>query len=236
MPPATILPVHSALELWETFLIAFSALLPLINPLGSALVFLGLVGDVPPAVYRSLARQIAINNVIFLAVIDLLGSTILHFFGISLGIVQVSGGIVIAAIGWSVLNAADDPVSRDKSAGIEVNRDASFVALQDKAFYPFTFPITSGPGALVVTLTLATREEGGGLTQSLLRHGGLFLAILALSVLVYVCYANAPRITRAIPQATVHGILRVIAFILMCIGMQIAWNGISALLPTVLHH
>jgi multiple antibiotic resistance protein len=229
--------VQAALEIWKTFIIAFSALLPLINPLGSALVFLGLVGNAPAADYRILARKIAINNVIFLVVIELLGSVILHFFGISLPIVQVSGGIVIAAIGWSVLNEADQaPVSRDKSAGIQMSPDSGLAALQEKAFYPFTFPITSGPGTLVVMLTLATRGQGGGLTLNLLRHAGLLLAILVLSVLVYVCYANAPRLTRAIPQPTVHGILRVVAFILMCIGMQIAWNGISTLLPTVLHH
>jgi multiple antibiotic resistance protein len=227
--------VHAALELWESFLIAFSALLPLINPLGSALIFLGIVGEAPPGTYRSLARKIAVNNVIFLVIIELLGTMILHFFGISLPIVQISGGIVVVAIGWSVLNETDDAVSRDKSAGIERNPDASLAVLQEKAFYPFTFPITSGPGTLVVTLTLATRDEGGSLSLNLLRRGGLFLAIVVLSVLVYVCYANAPRITRAIPQATVHGILRVVAFILMCIGMQIAWNGFSALLPTVLH-
>ena len=162
---------------------------------------------------------------------------ILHFFGISLPIVQVSGGIVIVAIGWSVLNESDElPLSpATRAPAFSVDPDASLAALEDKAFYPFTFPITSGPGTLVVTLTLATRDEGGGLTQNLLRHGGLFLAIVVLSVLVYLCYANAPRLTRAIPQPTVQGILRVIAFILMCIGMQIAWNGLSALLPTVLH-
>jgi multiple antibiotic resistance protein len=229
--------VKATLELWESFLLAFSALLPLINPLGSALIFLGLVGPAPPETYRALARKIAINNVIFLVIIELLGTVILHFFGISLPIVQVSGGLVIVAIGWSVLNEAEvDTVSRDKSAGIQMKPDASLAALQEKVFFPFTFPITSGPGALVVTLTLATRDEGGGLTQNLLRHGGLFLAIVILSALVYVCYANAPRITRAIPQPTVHGILRVVAFILMCIGMQITWNGISALLLIVLHH
>ena len=228
--------MNVALEIWKTFIIAFSALLPLINPLGSALVFLGLVGNAPADDYRILARKIAINNVIFLVIIEGLGSVILHFFGISLPIVQVCGGIVIAAIGWSVLNEAEQaPVSRDKSVGIQMNPDGGLAALQEKAFYPFTFPITSGPGTLVVMLTLATRGQGGGLTLNLLRHAGLFLAIVVLSVLVYVCYANAPRLTRAIPQPTVHGILRVVAFILMCIGMQIAWNGISTLLPTVIH-
>ena len=229
--------MEAALEIWKTFIIAFSALLPLINPLGSALVFLGLVGNAPADDYRILARKIALNNVIFLVIIEVLGSVILHFFGISLPIVQVSGGIVIAAIGWSVLNEADEaPVSRDKSVGIQMNPDSGLAALQEKAFYPFTFPITSGPGTLVVMLTLATRAQGGGLTLNLLRHAGLFLAIVILSVLVYVCYANAPRLTRAIPQPTVHGILRVIAFILMCIGMQIAWNGLSALIHTLAHH
>jgi multiple antibiotic resistance protein len=228
--------VRAALEIWESFLIAFSALLPLINPLGSALVFLGLVGEAPPGTYREIARKIAINNVIFLVVIELLGTAILHFFGISLAIVQVSGGIVIAAIGWSVLNEKDsNSWTADKGKGITLTPEECR-ALEDKAFYPFTFPITSGPGTLVVTLTLASRDEGNGLTMNLLRHGGLFLAIIVLSVFVYICYANAPRLTRAIPQSTVQGILRVIAFILVCIGAQIAWNGISTLVPAVLHH
>lgn len=229
--------MHGALELWDSFLLAFSALLPLINPVGSALVFLGLVGDAPPQAYRILARKIAINTVIFLMIVELLGATILHFFGISLHIVQVAGGLVLAAMGWSVLNEAEAaPMARDKTAGIEVSPDAGLAALEDKAFYPFTFPVTAGPGSLVVMLTLATRGQDSGLALNLIRHSGLVLAVVVLSALVYVCYANAPRLTRAVPPATAHGILRVISFILMCIGVQIAWNGISALLLTVLHH
>jgi len=79
----------------EAFLIAFSVLLPLINPLGSALVFLGLVGDAPPKVLHSLARRIAINNIVFPVVFELLGATILNFFGISLPIVQLSAALLL---------------------------------------------------------------------------------------------------------------------------------------------
>lgn len=227
--------MKDAFELWDSFLIAFTALLPLINPLGSALVFLGLAGDIPPRSYRTLARKIAINNIVFLAIIELLGSAILRFFGISLPIVQVSGGIVIAAIGWSVLNEKDSGAPTvDKREKIHISPDATVQALEHKAFYPFTFPVTSGPGTLVVTLTLAARAQNGGIVLNALRHGGLFLAVVVLSALVYLCYANAPRITRVIPPATANGILRVVAFILLCIGVQIAWNGFSALLPTVL--
>jgi len=223
------------LPLWKSFLIAFSVLLPLINPLGSALVFLGLAGDAPLAVYRSLARRIAVNNIIFLAIIELLGEGILRFFGISLPIVQFSGGMVIAAMGWSVLNERDARAnSRNKQEETEVRDETKMEDLEHKAFYPFTFPITSGPGTLVGLLTLTAHISDKDISKDILAHVGVFLAVVALSVLVYFCYAYAPKITKAIPPATAHGILRVIAFILLCIGVQIAWNGLSVLLADLI--
>jgi multiple antibiotic resistance protein len=221
--------------IWDSFLLAFSALLPLINPLGSALVFLGLVGDAPAATYRSLARRIAVNTIVFLAVIELLGSALLNFFGISLPIVQFSGGIVIAAMAWGLLNEPDASANtRSKQEEIEVRTEPDTRALQHKAFYPFTFPVTAGPGTLVVMLTLSAHASVRPLTTNILNHAGIFLAALLLSGLVYLCYAYAPAITRKIPPSTAHGILRVIAFILLCIGVQIAWNGLSVLLASLL--
>ena len=221
--------------LWEFFLLAFSAMLPLINPFGTALVFVGLVGPEPPKVYRSLARRIAINNVIFLAIIELVGSAILNFFGISLPIVQVSGGIVIAAIGWSLLNEDDAHANtQKKQAEMEAQADAGVRDLEQKTFYPFTFPVTSGPGTLVVMLTLSAHASDPVLSKNVLGHLGIFLAVIVLSALVYICYAYAPRITAAISESTAHGILRVVAFILLSIGVQIAWNGLSVLLASVL--
>ena len=217
---------------WTTFLLAFSALLPLINPLGSALVFLGLVGEAPREVYKALARKIALNNLVFLAVIELLGSTILHFFGISMPIVQFSGGVVIAAIGWRTLNERDD--CNETNGGDEtVTAAARAKVLAEKVFYPFTFPVTSGPGTLVVILTLAARAERPGVTEHIQGDVGIYLAVIVLSAGVYFCYANAPRLTRAVSPTTAHGILRVVAFILLCIGVQIAWNGLAVLLGTI---
>lgn len=223
------------MSLWNAFLVAFSVLLPLINPLGSALVFLGLAGEATPQVYRRLARRIAINNVIFLAVIELLGATILNFFGISLPIVQLSGGIVIAAMGWSVLNEPDDDAaSKDKQEESEARVETREVYLLQRSFYPFTFPITSGPGTLVALLTLTARMSSSSVSKDVLAHVGVFLAVVALSVLVYFCYAYAPKITKVISPSTAHGILRVVAFILLCIGVQIAWNGLAVLLAGVI--
>ena len=225
-----------ALTVLNSFLIAFSALLPLINPFGTALVFYGLVGDAPSSVYRSLARRIAINNVIFLAIIQLLGVTILDFFGISLPIVQFAGGIVVAAMGWSVLNERDASAnSRNKQA--ETDPEGAMArTLEQEAFYPFTFPITSGPGTLValITVTAHNSRHKLSLSANVLSHLGVFLAVVVLSVMVYFCYRYAPKLTRAIPPSTAHGILRVIAFILLCIGVQISWNGLSELIRQVM--
>ncbi len=219
---------------WSTFWLAFSALLPLINPLGTALVFVGLVGDAPAETYKKLARRIAVNNVIFLAIIELLGSAILNFFGISLPIVQLSGGVVIAAIGWGVLNEKDESAA-EKSEAQKAQMQAAVNerALEEKAFYPFTFPVTSGPGTLVAMLTLTAHISAHNITTEVLGHAGVFAAVLVLSALVYVCYGYAPRITKSISPSTAHGILRVVAFILLCIGVQIAWNGLSVLLGSV---
>jgi multiple antibiotic resistance protein len=221
--------------LWKYFALGFSALLPLINPLGSALIFLGLVGAAPIDIYRGLARRIAINTVIFFAVIELIGSYLLGFFGISLPIVQVSGGIVIAMIAWSLLNQPDSTPSPEKTeVAAPAVTPSEIDSLQQKAFYPFTFPITAGPGCIVVMLTLSVHTEQTTLEDKVLAHVGLFIAVLALSGLIYLSYAYAPRIARTISPATAHGILRVVAFILLCIGVQIAWNGLSDLLTPLL--
>ena len=123
---------------WTAFLLAFSALLPMINPLGSALVFLGLVGKAPPALYRTLARRITVNNILFLGAFELAGSAILKFFGISLPIVEVAGGIVIAGMAWGVLNEDDSDagVQKKQEEADELGR-LQILRSQSEAVLPF---------------------------------------------------------------------------------------------------
>jgi multiple antibiotic resistance protein len=221
--------------LWKFFGLGFSALLPVVNPLGSALVFLGLVGNAPIETYRALARRIAVNTVIFFAAIELIGSSLLGFFGISLPIMQVAGGIVLAMIGWSLLNQKDSTPSPEKTeAAVPAVTQEQIDSLRERAFYPFTFPITAGPGCIVIMLTLSFHARQPRITETVLSYVGLFIAAVTLSASVYLCYAYAPKIARSVPPSTAHGILRVIAFILFCIGVQIGWNGVSDLLKTVI--
>jgi multiple antibiotic resistance protein len=215
------------------FGLTFSALLPLINPLGSALIFLGLVGAAPSSFYRGLAKHIAISTTLFLIVIEALGTALLKFFGISLPVMQLSGGIVLAAIGWNTLNQKE-PDPREEVHKRNALGDADLESLESKAFYPLTFPITAGPGCIVVMVTLSAHASAKSVVFDVTAHAGIALAVIVLSVSVYFCYGYAQAITRRVKAATVQGILRVIAFVLMCIGVQIAWNGAEVLLKSLL--
>ena len=82
----------------------------------------------------------------------------------------------------------------------------------------------------MVTLTLSAHASNAGVVSNVLAHVGIAIAVLALSLSVLVCYTYAPKITQKVAPQTAQGILRVIAFVLMCIGVQIAWNGLEALI------
>ena len=219
----------SLAEFAKFFGLAFSALLPVVNPLGSALVFLGLVGQAPDSVYRGLARQVAIRTTLFFLVIELVGTALLTFFGISLPVVQVAGGLVLASMGWSLLHQ-----QQAQANPVAANVSVSYGSLQEKVFYPLTFPVTIDPACIVVMLTLSAHASVKTIRDNVVSHVGILFSVVVLSVLVYISYAYAPKITARISPQTAHGILRIIAFVLLCIGVQISWNGTQALLRTVM--
>lgn len=219
-------------ELSKFFGLAFSALLPLVNPLGDALVFVGLVGAAPVSVYRTLARKIAISTAFFLIAIEAGGTLVLDFFGISLPVVQIACGLALAAMGWSLLNQEEPSEKPDLS---EID-GRTMQSLEKRVFYPFTFPITAGPGCIVVMVTLSAHASVKGMKGILpaaMAHAGIAIAVVLLSLAVYLCYGHAPTITSRIPAQSIHGILRLIAFVLLCIGVQITSNGVEAIVKTM---
>jgi multiple antibiotic resistance protein len=222
--------------MWQSFLLALTALLPLINPFGSALVLLSMVGDQTIQVYRRLALRVALSMFIFLIATEYLGTFVLDFFGISLAVIQVTGGLVIAATAWRLLFESDPNAharGKAEEVGGKFNEEAS---LYQQVFYPFTFPITAGPGSVVVMLTLTAQLPTTHRATKALLHGGIMLAAATIALLVYLCYGYAPRITRLVSPGTVHGILRIIAFLLMCLGVQLIERGAYVLILSWMNH
>lgn len=199
------------MQIWKTFFIAFSTLLPVIAPLGASLEIFSLVGLAPDTTYRILARRVAINTIILLSIIEVLGSAILTFLGISIPIIEIAGGAVIAAIGWQILHQGDGASNKGaENVVVREPKQESKLTLSQKMFYPFTFPIVSGPGSIVAMLTLSTRASSPSLSASLIAHIGIFVAVVVMSTMFYFCCSYAPRLAQHVAPSTVQMSLRLI--------------------------
>lgn len=171
-----------------------------------------------------MAQAVAVNSFLLLLASTLIGAYVLDFFGLSIPAVQVAGGVVVCAIAWSLLNS---PSSAPTLAGSE-SSSLTPDTLDQRAFYPLTMPLTVGPGSISVALTLGANPPRGlrPLVATSLAHA---LGILIVALVVYLCYRYADRILRRLGPTGTSVVVRLSAFILLCIGVQIGWNGLQAL-------
>ena len=209
------------------FLQAFTALFSIVNPLSGAFIFFGATRELDPKQRSATARWIAIYAFIIVAASLYIGAYVLGFFGVSLPVLRVAGGIIVAAAGWRMLNAPDVTEQRRSETPEPKSIDVPPSRL---AFYPLTMPLTTGPGTISVAISLGAGRPSG-LHVSLLAFFVETLAATALlSILIYGFYRNSPRIAQLIGVTGTTIVVRLSAFLLFCIGIQVAWNGLSELL------
>ena len=210
--------------------VVFAALFPVVNPIGDAPIFLSLTRNYPQAAQEILSRKIAAYGFALLAASFLFGSEILFFFGITLVVIQITGGLIVAVTGWTLLNQQAPASSGEQSA------DTLEDALQH-AFYPLTLPITVGPGCISIAITLGAHlrhQAGPGFEHGYPSHFlAALLGMFLLCVLVWICYGNADRLVQMLGKAGTNIVTRLSAFILMAIGVQIMWNGLSSGMPAL---
>ncbi|HUN87165.1 MAG TPA: MarC family protein [Terriglobales bacterium] len=204
----------------RSILVVVAALFPIVNPLGSALLFLSLTRAFPSSLRRTLVLKVSIYSFILLIVSILIGSHVLHFFGVSIPVVQVAGGIVVSATGWKLLLQPDSDM---KSKAVDPS-----VALQE-AFYPLTLPITVGPGSISVAITLGA-DTARTIYLELPRLIAALVGSFIVALSVYICYRSADKLEKILGPTGLGIFLRLSAFIVICIGVQILWNGVAALI------
>jgi multiple antibiotic resistance protein len=200
-------------------------LLPIVDPLGGAPIYLAMTAGLTPEDRKGMAKAVAINSFLLLIASTLMGAYVLDFFGLSIPAVQVAGGVVVGSIGWSLLNSPNSSPALEHHSQPEPTPDD----LSQQAFYPMTMPLTVGPGAISVALTLGANPPPGfrSLLLTAVAHA---IGILIVAVTVYLCYRYAARILRKLGPTGTGVVVRLSAFILLCIGVQICWNGIHALI------
>lgn len=212
----------------DTFLLVLAALFPVVNPPGSALVFLSLTKRASAATRRSLARRVSINAFFVMSCSLLIGALILRLYGISVPILRVAGGLVVAVSGWKLLNEGSHKETDDVS---EAGTKADYFS---QAFYPLTLPITTGPGTIAVMISLGlSRSAYSDHSQDFQFFGAAILAAMVMAFGIYVCFAYSDRVERLLGRGGTDIAVRLSAFILFCLGVQILWTGASDLLATL---
>jgi multiple antibiotic resistance protein len=210
----------------KSILLIVSALFPIVDPIGGSPVFLSLTRDYSRQTRRLLARRIAVDSFILLVASFAIGSHVLSFFGISLPVVQVGGGLIVISTGWAMLNQKDE---NDRGA---VGRTVNCTDALRDAFYPLTLPLTVGPGSISIAITLGANEPHH-LRANLLAILTAVIGSAFVAATIYLCYAFADQLGALIGPTGMNVMIKLSAFLLVCIGVQILWNGASQLLSSL---
>ena len=205
----------------RSVLLVFATLLPIVNPLGLAPIFAEMTMDYDQAIRRTVAMRVAINGVVLLMASIFVGSYILQFFGISLAAVQIGGGLIVTVAGWRILNRKGD--LPDRKAESQPSNDR----ILSQAFYPLTMPLTVGPGSIAVAVTLGSNLHEESHLQLIVGALAALLGVLLIGASIYICYAYADRLERLLGPTGTSIVIRLSAFILVCIGIQIMFNGLE---------
>jgi multiple antibiotic resistance protein len=211
--------------------IGFVALFPVVNPIGTAFILSPYFSDLSRKERISAVKRITFYSFMICAVTLFIGHWILELFGLSIPIIQLAGGIMICKIGWEFLSsdttdAAPVVKTTDK---MELEK---IKLVENKLFYPITFPITAGAGTIAVLFTLSAQSADKDLSVYLVNMSALFISIIGVCLLIFIFYLNTNRLISYIGTHNEQIINRIMAFLIFCVGLQIAAGGITHLIKS----
>ena len=196
-------------------------LLPIINPLSTAPIFVASFGRDRTLAAR-LARQIAINSWFVIVVSMLIGTYVLTIFGISLPVVRLGGGLLVASAAWRLLHRTEDDDVH--AAAAEEASALSDAEVARRSFFPLTFPLTTGPGTIAASIALGAQIP----TTPVLYLAGAVVAAAGAAItalVLYLVFRHAAAVLDKLGEVGTLVMIRLTAFILLCIGIQIMWTG-----------
>ena len=210
----------------NSFLLAFPSLFSIINPVGGAFIFDGIMRGSSRIQRTTVAARVGLYSMLIMFGSLWIGAYVLSFFGVSLDALRIAGGLVVATSGWKLLGAGEQNPDRKGAAARVPPGDADDPL--SMAFFPLTLPLTTGPGTIAVAITLGSVRPsyGFGLLAFII---GVTVAAAANAALIWIAYRYADRITALIGETARHVVARLSAFLLMCIGVQILVSAVGDL-------
>ncbi len=193
--------------------VAFSVLFPLINPIGGVPAFSGLTAHDTPDFRRTQARKISVNVFIILITFLLIGKLLLELFGISLGVLEIAGGLIVANTGWQMVNSKPD----------DEKQNATKVENVDISFMPMAMPILSGPGAIGAVIGMSTNAK------HLEDYIGFVIGIFLIGVVTYLFLILSIPLMKKLGSTGINVLTRMMGFFILAIAVNLVYHGIMSL-------
>ncbi|SRR5258708_2618324 len=203
----------------KTALLASIALFPLIDPIGSSILANPLLEGLQGLARAKAARRVAIYCLMISLVTIIAGSYVLRFFGISIPVIQVGGGLLMCKQSWQLLSVN----IHDKRAAKAITPNSDSV--EQSLFFPIAFPVMTGPSTIAGLLTLSANSASPDLLRLLLNLAALTLAILIICTLIFLSLARTPRMIHFLGEKGELIVNQLGAFLFLCVGIQIAETG-----------
>lgn len=193
----------------------FIALFPITNPVGAVPIFYSLTANVSKGQRLQQAKKVALNASAIMAFFFVTGQAILDFWGISLGVLQIAGGLLIARTAWTFAETHQHHAANN-SSGVAPQKDIALI--------PMAVPLISGPGAIGLVIGLAAEDP-----QWSNYLGGL-LGIGLLGITLYLCLAWGELLIRVFGKRGIRVLTQVLGFFILAISIQLLADGIFALI------
>jgi multiple antibiotic resistance protein len=198
-----------------------AALFPIANPIGSVPIFYSLTATYTRSERRKTAQKTAINVVAILAIFLLGGRTILEFFGISLNVLRIAGGLLVANAAWEMVTSRQRLTESEQQAGAEK---------EDISFTPMAIPLIAGPGSIGVTIGLATKLTHWS------DYLGCLIGVVLFGCLLYVCLVLGESLLSILGRNGLGALNRVLGFFILAIAVQLIADGAISLFQTAAPH
>ena len=213
--------MQSAGEFLSWVGVALITLLPIINPVSTAVLLLGISSHLSKEDRNRQIIRACIYMTAILVTFLLMGHLVMVAFGISIPGIRIAGGLVIGFLGFRMLFPDEGQITGEGKQEAQAKPDISFS--------PLAMPSLSGPGAIAAVITMSSSINGRHGIDKVLAYTGVVLAILITAILSWLVLRGAGALRRFLGVNGINSLARIMGFLLVCIGAQFAINGVRDL-------
>src|ERR1700681_3483007 len=190
----------------------FLALFPIVDPFGGVPIFFSLTSSWPAVERRRTALKTSFYVFAILVSFLFFGRFVLYFFGISLPVLKIAGGLIVANTAWGMVTS---------HARITPEESDEALDKEDISLTPLAMPLMSGPGAIGVVMGLAAHVDSAA------SYMGMVIGIAAVALTVFLFFYMGGPLVRRLGPSAVGAINKIFGFLILAIAVQLVWDGVA---------